>query len=131
LTLRDGNLEDGGQIDCMRQAKRKSRKRAVTDIDDSVKQTPTENGVTLTFRQVSARWRSEVSFDDKKNTRSNGRRRRKVSIEVRKALEAVERKCIFSPWEKASELADSLCGATLKLRTQSSIDREEEDDRRQ
>jgi uncharacterized protein YbjQ (UPF0145 family) len=56
LTLGDANLElNGGQIDCMGQAKRKARKRAVTDIDDSAEQKPAVNGVILTFRQVSAR----------------------------------------------------------------------------
>jgi hypothetical protein len=52
----------------MEQAKKKARKRAVTDIDDNVKQKLAVNGVILTFRQVSARWPvgSEVSFDDDK-----------------------------------------------------------------
>jgi hypothetical protein len=42
-------------MDCMGQAKRKARKHAVTDIDDSIMQQPAVNGVILTFRQVSAR----------------------------------------------------------------------------
>jgi hypothetical protein len=42
-------------MDCMGQAKRKARKHAVTDIDDSIMQKPAVNGVILTFRQVSAR----------------------------------------------------------------------------
>jgi hypothetical protein len=110
----------------MGQAKRKARKRAVTDIDDSAN---AEAGgerrhfdIPSSQRKVTVR--SEVSFDEKKkNTRSNGRRERRVSSELRLAVEAVERKCMFSPSEKASELADILCGATLKLTTQSSIDR--------
>jgi hypothetical protein len=42
-------------MDCMGQAKRKARKHAVPDIDDSIMQKPAVNGVILTFRQVSAR----------------------------------------------------------------------------
>jgi hypothetical protein len=123
------------------QAKRKARKRAVTDIDDSVKQKPAVNGVILTFRQVSARWRSGLrSCSTKKKKKYTFERTSGAQGEqwIEKAVEAVERKCMFSPWEKATELADILCGATLKLTTQSSIDwsidgddREEEADRPQ
>jgi hypothetical protein len=55
LTLGDAKLEDGGQMDCMGQAKRKTRKHAVTEINDSIMQKPAVYGVILTFRQVSAR----------------------------------------------------------------------------
>jgi hypothetical protein len=48
LTLGDAKLEHGGQIDYVGHAKRKARKRAVTDIDDSVKQKPAVNGVAFT-----------------------------------------------------------------------------------
>jgi hypothetical protein len=37
----------------MGQAKRKARKRAMTDIDDSAKQKPAVNDVIFTFRQVT------------------------------------------------------------------------------
>jgi hypothetical protein len=72
----------------MGQAKRKARKRAVRDIDDSAN---AEAGgerrhfdIPSSQRKVTVR--SEVSFDDdkkKKNTRSNGRRERRVSSELR------------------------------------------------
>jgi hypothetical protein len=56
LKLGDAKLEDGGQMDCMGQAKRKARKHGVTDIDDSkIMKKPAVNGVFLTLRQVSAR----------------------------------------------------------------------------
>jgi hypothetical protein len=56
LKLGDAKLEHSGQMDCMGQAKRKARKHAVRDIDDSIMmQKPAVNGVILTFRQVSAR----------------------------------------------------------------------------
>jgi hypothetical protein len=48
--------------------------------------------------------RSEVSFENekkKKNTGSNGRRERRVSSELGRAVEAVERKCMFSRLEKS------------------------------
>jgi hypothetical protein len=84
----------------MGQAKRKARKRAVTDIDDSVKEKPAVNGVILTVRQVRARWRSGLrsgSTTEEKYTGRNGHRERRVSSGLRRAVEAVERKWMFLP----------------------------------
>jgi hypothetical protein len=112
----------------MGQAKRKARKRAVRDIDDSAN---AEAGgerrhfdIPSSQRKVTVR--SEVSFDDDKKKKYTFERTSGAQGEqwIEKAVEAVERKCMFSPSEKASELADILCGATLKLTTQSrSMDR--------
>jgi hypothetical protein len=38
--LGDATFEHGGKLDCMWQAKRKARKRAVTDIGDSANEKP-------------------------------------------------------------------------------------------
>jgi hypothetical protein len=55
LRLGGANLEHGGQIYCMGQARRKAGKHVVKDIDDSIKEKPAVNSVTFTFREVSAR----------------------------------------------------------------------------
>jgi hypothetical protein len=132
LTLGDGNLERtavGKSTACWQATfwgsdkKASQSKTLMTDVKAEAGGERRHFDIPSSQRKVTVR--SEVSFDDdkkKENTRSNGRRERRVSSELRRAVEAVERNCMFSPWEKATELADILCGATLKLTTQSSID---------
>jgi hypothetical protein len=85
------------------------------------------NGVILTFRQVSARWRSGP------RSRSTTRKKKKYTFERTSGAQGEQwilkgggsgggEVHVSTVGKMASELADILCGATLKITTQSSID---------
>jgi hypothetical protein len=111
----------------MWQAKRNARERAVTDLDDSANEKPARGErrhiyIASGRRKVTVR--SEISFDD-------DQKKIHVRTDAGSAGWAVNSDWRWKRWsgnacfhrrKKATELADILCGATLKLPTQSAID---------